>query len=234
MVKQNIHHFLTEIEADLVLDAATGRGEFINYIKHFKHFGKIIAIDIEAKSKEYLEKNFPDQEVKFIRMDAHSLDFRPEYFDAVCLSNSLHHLDQPQKILQNLYQVLKKDGYFIVQEMYRDDLTEAQNSHVLLHHWSAKLDRLKGKTHNETFKRSEIVELFSTINLQKRNLIDHTYPLENPKDEKLLAHYTKMIEKMQIRAENDHPLKRELAKIKAHILQYGYAPANSLFLIGRK
>lgn len=234
MVKQNIHHFLAKIEADLVLDAATGHGEFINYIKNFKHFGKIIAIDIEAKSKEYLAKNFPDQKLEFIRMDAYNINFPPEYFDAVCLSNSLHHLDQPQKILQNLYQVLKNDGYFIVQEMYRDGLTEAQNCHVLLHHWSAKLDRLKGKTHNETFKRSEIVELFSTINLQKRNLIDYIYPLENPKDEKLLAHYTEMIEKMQTKVENYPSLKRELAEIKAHILQYGYAPANSLFLIGRK
>ena len=85
---------LSEIVGGNVLDVATGSGEFIQLIKSFKSFDKITAIDTEEKFGKYIKKRFPDDNIEFLKMDSSKLDFPDEYFDTVCISNSLHHMKE--------------------------------------------------------------------------------------------------------------------------------------------
>ena len=83
---------LQQIKGGLVLDVCSGRGEFINFIKSFGSFDKIIANDISARSGEFIKKQYPDLNLEFVEGNAKELKFADETFDTVCLSNSLHHL----------------------------------------------------------------------------------------------------------------------------------------------
>jgi ubiquinone/menaquinone biosynthesis C-methylase UbiE len=100
------------IDGGIVLDAATGRGEFINTIKSsFRTYEQVIGVDSSEKCVSYAEKLFPENNIEIYRMDLSSLAFDDEHFDTITIANSIHHLADPIAIFGELKRVLKKKGY---------------------------------------------------------------------------------------------------------------------------
>lgn len=228
---------LQTIEGGDILDIGSGRGEFIHIIKEFKSFEKITANDIEDRSEELIKEQFIDLNIEFVKANAANLPFEDECFDTVCLSNSLHHLPDLEAILIEMKRVLRKNGNFIINEMYRDDQSDAQLSHVLIHHWFAKIDRLEGRHHAKTFTKNEIKTLLEDIELTKLEIIDYTWPVTDVKDENMIKERTKLIDMglKKLAGKDDlKAFKEEGEKIRAHIQQHGFAPASSLFVLGKK
>ena len=60
----------------------------------------------------------------------------------------------------------KPGGQIIICEMYRDGQTDAQQTHVALHHWWAAVDTAEGILHHETYTRQEIVAITEGMSLQ--------------------------------------------------------------------
>ena len=143
-----------------ILDVATGVGNFVGLIQALTDdYGSILGIDTSEKAVERASANFPDSRITFEVMDINQPGLKDNSFDIVCLSNSLHHLDDLSGTLANMKDLLKKDGALIINEMYADVEDEQQKTHVLLHHFWAEIDRLNGVCHNETYKRQELIEL---------------------------------------------------------------------------
>lgn len=232
---QNVEKKLKEIEGGKVLDVATGRGEFINFIKEFKSFDNITAIDNSDRAEKAFKEKF--QDVEFQIMDAANMSFQDETFDTVCLSNSLHHMPDLQKTLNEMKRVLKKGGNFIINEMLSDQQDEARKSHVLLHHWWAKIDTIFGEKHDHTFSKDEIIAIIDTLELTDYDLIEYAWNIENPKEDKLVNGQLKVIEmgleRIKDRKEYSS-LKTESEKIKKHIIKNGFAPASAVFIVGKK
>ncbi len=185
-----IDELLKSVEGGHVLDVAVGKGEFIAYIKKFKRLEKITAVDLSEKCGELLDKNYPETEVNFIIMDAAVLGFPDDTFDTVCFSNSLHHLPNVSSTLLELKRVLKKGGTFIVREMYSDFTSEAQKTHVMLHHWIADVDRRHGRIHNYTFKKRRIRDMLLAMNFSDVEIIEYDSTFDNPKDENMISQLT--------------------------------------------
>lgn len=173
---EELEKLLQQIEGGNVLDVASGRGEFIQFIKHFKSYKKITAIDLVAKSEEMIKQAYPDDEIKFVWGNAKELPMEDASFDTVCLSNSLHHLENKTKVLQEMLRVLKKGGNFIINEMYSDNQNQAQMSHVNIHHWFAKIDTVFGQKHDPTFSQQEIIELIDALPLSQKNSFRLYFP----------------------------------------------------------
>ena len=68
--------------------------------------------------------------------------------------------------------ILRPGGSLIVSEMYRDDQSEAQMTHVLLHHWWGAVDRMNGIFHNETYLREELVDLVNGLGFDIQKVDD--------------------------------------------------------------
>ncbi len=220
-----------------VLDIGSGRGEFIHIIKEFKSFNKITANDIEQRSGDFIKEHFKDINIDFVKADAGDLPFEDNSFDTVCISNSLHHLPNMEKILTEMKRVLRDSGNFIINEMYCNDQNEAQMSHVLLHHWFAKIDKISGKCHNETFTNKQIENIVRKLELSNYEIIDYCWPIPDPKDAKLIEERTKLIEiglKQLEEKDEFEAMKIEGEKIKEYIGANGFASASSLFIVGIK
>ena len=232
---QKLEKKLKEIDGGNILDVATGRGEFINFIKEFKSFNKITAIDNSKRAEKAFKEKFKDVEFKI--MDAVKMSFPDETFDTVCLSNSLHHMPDLTKTLIEMKRVLKKDGNFIINEMLSSQKDEARRSHVLLHHWWAKIDTIFGEKHDPTFSKDEIRTIIDSLELTDYDLIKYAWDVENSKEEKLVNGQLKIIE-MGLERIKDRKeyfsLKTESDKIKKHIIQNGFAPASAVFIVGKK
>jgi len=236
---QQLEKDLKNISAGKILDVATGSGEFIHTLtQSLKDFDEITGIDTNERALKAAEKHFTEDNISFKDMDAYKFSFEPESFETVSLSNSLHHFAEIDKILMSMKRVLKKDGYFIINEMHCDeDQTEEQKTHVQLHHWWGEIDSRMGVVHNKTYTSEQIERMVTALDLKDVHIYEFAYPIENPRDEKMINRYLGYFDPYVDRLK-DHKdykkLKETGEKLKLRLKEIGFAPATSLFLIGRK
>lgn len=168
-----------------ILDVGTGRGGFISMIVEVTdNYDSIIGIDTSDEAIAMANKSFNNDKISFIEMDALNMSFEDNSFDMVCLSNSLHHLTDVKGTLVEMCRVLKPGGMILINEMYSDVFNQRQMSHVLYHHFWAEVDRLNGVTHNETFKRIEVLDVLEKESgLTVDNSWDMDFGMDMPLDE---------------------------------------------------
>lgn len=159
---KRLSEVLKQKPAPRILDIGTGSGQFVHLIQEScNHYESIVGVDTHEKAIERAIETQKDPRVSFEIMDVYDYDKEP--FDVVCLSNSLHHFKETNKILELMVSLTKKDGYIIFNEMYQDYQNDKQMTHVGLHHFWASIDRLHGVTHKETYKKKEIVDILSAV-----------------------------------------------------------------------
>ena len=223
---------LKEISGGKVLDVATGSGQFIKLLMDaLKDYHDFVGIDIHEKALEYAQQHFEEKPVIFEKMDATELTFADKSFDTVGIQYSLHHMKELDK-------VLKPGGYFLVAEMCADGgQTEAQHSHIKVHHLAAELDMAKGDFHSHTFKRDKIRNIVKKLPFSNLEEFDITFHVDDPKNPEFIKNMKNTITKALDRYKDIPEFKSYLGKIDElidWIETYGYAPASSLFFIGRK
>jgi len=237
---ENLRNKLNSIDGGQILDVATGPGDFIHTLNHILHgFENITGIDKSNKAIFEGKREFKDNErISFQRMDAYKMKFDDTSFDTVAISNSLHHFNDVDDILHEMDRVLKPGGHFLINEMCSDDnQSEAQKNHVLLHHWWAKVDSCFGSVHNSTYTKQQMEEIISNLKLSDLEVFEYSFPVADPKDKELTGRYLASIDPY-INPLKDMPeykkLNEEAEMIKERIKEYGFAPARSVFFIGKK
>jgi SAM-dependent methyltransferase len=236
---KNVFKKLSVIDAGIVLDAATGRGEFINTIRQFfRSYTHIVGIDISDKAVQYAQKLYPENDIEIYRMDLNAMDYEDAHFDTVCIVNSLHHLDDPTIVLSELIRVLKPGGMLLVSEMYRDGKqSEAQKTHIHMHHWIAQIDQRMGIPHRETYTKKEILDFVNSLPCRNMEVDDFYFPVDNPKEAKNCENLLKNCNDTMKRLENmddSQGLLLEGQKIMARIHEIGCASASRLLITAYK
>ena len=124
---------LGTISGGNILDVGTDDGDFIGVLmKTLKDYTSFTGVDISDKGLEKARKRFKDVQAKFMVMNAESLTFKNNRFDTVCISYSIHHLENIDTVFSEMYRVLKPGGNFIIQEMYSDGEQTAAQRYQLL------------------------------------------------------------------------------------------------------
>ena len=230
---------LKHIEAPMVLDVATGNGSFADHLRtEYQGIGAITGIDVSLKglekSREALEKI---DDMLILCMDSSELAFPAGIFDMVCISNSLHHMARLDDTLTEMMRVLRPGGYFLVREMYCDNQTEAQMTHVLMHEWWASIDTLNGVPHFSTFPRKTILSIVQTLGLNELITSDYSFPDNDPMDKDTLDHVNGAIDTYIGRTgdleENSELVKRG-EQLRERLHKVGFHGATSLALLVRK
>ncbi|MFX1509421.1 MAG: class I SAM-dependent methyltransferase [Promethearchaeota archaeon] len=247
---REIADHLKTITGGTVLDVATGKGNFIETLmKTLKTYDSFVGVDIDQDDLAHARKRFQNQTISFLEMNATQLDFEDEFFDTVSIANSLHHLENVPAVLAEIKRVLTPGGHFIVSEMYQDGAqSEAQHTDILEHHWTAKIDRLKGLTHHETLFRRSIVAELEALHFTDLVLLDSSryvkclfcedrFGCENPKSASMIASFIKGVDKT---LQSLEPHKRtpelltEAEALKVRVKETGIANASIVFAIGTK
>ena len=229
---------LKEISGGKVLDVATGSGQFIQLLMEaLKDYHDFVGIDVHEKALEYAQTQFEDKPVRFEKMNAENLSFEDNIFDTVGIQYSLHHMKRSE-VLSEMLRVLKPGSYFLIAEMYGDgNQTEAQHSHIKIHHLAADLDTAKGDFHDHTYTRDMIRNIVGKLPFSKLEEFDLTYPVDDPKKPEFIANMKASITKALDRYKDIPGFDEYQGKVDELIEwleTYGYAPASSLFFIGEK
>ncbi|TYB31570.1 MAG: class I SAM-dependent methyltransferase [Candidatus Mcinerneyibacterium aminivorans] len=236
-----IIQMLNNIHIKEALDVATGRGQYINFLKeNLGSFEKIIGLDNHEYSLKMAKKKFEeDSRIEFIEKDLYRLDSEKNKYDLISISNSLHHFEKPKECLRKLFCLLNENGYLILNEMHKDgEQMESQKIHIKLHHWSARIDRYNGIYHAETFNHKKIDNLTNSLGLKDKKVVKFKYPYDEENQAEIKKHLKKILnKKMEQMNKNCNiyfDLKKEKDKIIKNLNKYGFASAGMTFIIGRK
>jgi ubiquinone/menaquinone biosynthesis C-methylase UbiE len=236
---QKLEERLKIIDGGVMLDVATGRGEFLHSLmESLKSYDKAVAIDNSERAIAAVKERFTETSVDVREMDAAKMDFPNEHFDTVAISNSLHHFDQPEAVLSEMMRVLKPGGYILISEMHCDEgQTDAQKSHILAHHWWSDIDSKLGIVHHKTLTTDEIAAMLNQLNLSKSECYEFSYPENNPRDEEKVTQLINATDMYLERIKNHEDyeeLKQRGEELKERFREVGFAPAARFFFIGKK
>lgn len=237
--KDSLEDTLKHIEVPMVLDVATGNGNFARHLRtEYRGIGTITAIDVSWKGlQRSIEAIRKINDMNTACMNAAEMAFPSSSFDMVCISNSLHHMARLDDTLAEMMRVLKPGGYFLAREMYRDNQTEAQMTHVLMHEWWASIDTLKGVPHFSTFSRERILGTTGALGLNELITCDYSNLDSDPMDKDILDHISGAIDTYIGKTgdiEDNSKLIRVGKQLRERLYDVGFHAATTLALLGRK
>ena len=224
---------LHNMSSSNILDVATGRGDFLLFLQqNLAHFGAGTGIDIKS-IEAWKSENFKGLPIQFTQMDAGCLNFSDGEFDLVSISNSLHHLPDPQHSISEMVRVLQSGGNFILREMFSDGLTPEQQTHDLLHRWWGKIDTQSGVIHNPPYTRSELIALLEQSGITQWNYFNEKDLSGDPLDPEMVKELDEIIDTYQKKT-TDSKLMEEGDRLRERVHSIGFQSATQLFAIGVK
>jgi ubiquinone/menaquinone biosynthesis C-methylase UbiE len=229
--------YLGSLDAGHLLDIATSHGDFLRELAiSFLSVTELLGIDI-SEERINLARERSDGKFKYQVMDAEHLDFPDSSFNTVAMRHSLHHLANPDLVLREMCRVLRPGGLLIIGETIQDPKTEQPNSYRHNHHWWAKVDRVKGIPHNETYTADEVIAAVQKlpVNVTKSwEFIDEPPESEMTEAfEQTLQHTKDVVD--ELRAMGGHEdLVAEGEAIVANLERNGVSWEKIVYVIARK
>ncbi len=113
LYKKILFH-LKDAPGKKLLDVGCGAGKVISLAG--KDGFEVLGVEIEEKVAGLAQKNLQKERVKgkIITGDILKTKLKKEQFDVVVCSEVIEHVDSPEKIIQEIHRLLKKDGILIL------------------------------------------------------------------------------------------------------------------------
>lgn len=133
-----------QVMGKTVLEVATGTGLIAKNIADCTK--RTDATDYSEKMIQQAKKNCSSKNLTFSVQNAYHLTFADDSYDVVIISNALHIMTDPEKALQEIGRVLKKDGLLIAPTFVQGNINVFQSLLLNLMHiigftpnkWTAK------------------------------------------------------------------------------------------------
>ncbi len=239
---------LQDVRAESILDLATGGGMFAYELACAVSGAKrVVGIDEKQNAiaaakgacDEYkAHYEISDVDFDFQVADALALPFDDGSFDIVGISNSLHHFENPRRMLDEALRVLRVGGHLAVFEMFDGDMSPDRRTHYLAHTLASKIDSATGVMHKKAYTRAELEGLLTGLSGVSWRIEIFLPPVpENYKDPDMIKHslgrFARSVESL-----SDNSLRTELMReheqIIAHALAHGFAGSPEIVAVGRK
>lgn len=240
----NLKEIFQGVSGGKILDVGTGIGDFVDILQEcLSDYSEIVGIDTGEAALARARDHFKQNDIKFLLMDAGKMEFEDNSFDTVCMSNTLHHLSDINIVLNEMKRVVKPGGLFIINEMFCDNQTERQMSHVNVHHFQCDVDTLLGRCHNRTYRKQEIIDIVNNLGLSITGMYEHNtheeqlkeadYNQEKKKLDEIFPALENRLEHIKGLKQYDE-LKNRLDELKSTLYDKGIFSATNLMIICRK
>lgn len=108
----NNYFRFNKIKPKEILDIGCHGGKFTNEVWKLFPKAKISAIDISSNAINYAKKKYP--QINFINARAEKIPFNKITFDLITCFEVLEHLPNPEIVVNNIYDLLKNKGLFLI------------------------------------------------------------------------------------------------------------------------
>jgi SAM-dependent methyltransferase len=231
---------LASLTPSRVLEIATGSGGFARRLAScLGSYGDILATDSASRAVEAAARNLADlRDVRAELADANALPFPDAAFDLVAIANSLHHFEDPSRVIAEALRVLTPGGALVVFEMHRNAETEPERNHVRLHRFWARVDTAGGVYHAETFDEARFHSLLGLLEFSEGSWDPVPSEGGDPKDPGLLAEiagtFAAYRQKIASIPSPDLRARLEAEAREAEVLvrEHGFRSAPSILFVG--
>ncbi|WP_168188766.1 class I SAM-dependent methyltransferase [Thermoflavimicrobium daqui] len=136
---------------DYVLDVATGTGAVLLTLA--TKVKVLVGLDVTSTMLERAVDSFKSSEARplFITGNAEQIPVANEMFDLVTCSRALHHMEQPELAISEMFRVLKSGGRLMI----LDNTTYENDEFAEKHN---RLETMRDSSHHRTLPISELVE----------------------------------------------------------------------------
>jgi len=116
-IEQRILHRLGAMHAKRVLDVGCGEGRLVNLLAG-QTGQRVVGLDISDHG--FAEARYPAGQtasphlVECVECDAQRIAFKGDHFEAVILTYSLHHVEEPLIALREIHRILKPGGRVLI------------------------------------------------------------------------------------------------------------------------
>jgi len=234
---QQCHQALTtalkKVSQGRILDVATGAGNFARNIWEVRGSSmEIIAVDTLVRSLiSVTPEKIPG--VLTAAMDGMQMAFGDSVFTGAAISNSLHHMENPVKVLTEMVRILEPGGILIVNEMFSDgNQSQSQLTHTMMHNWWGAVDRYRGNSHNPVYTRKELESLIETSGIEDVNYAVHEDISGDPHSPELRDHLTKSHQTLTKEIAGNSKLEEQGEAAWKHYKKHGFTAARSLMAWG--
>ncbi len=233
-----LEEMLGGLKPSSCLDIATGVGASLETAAGLLPSARLlVGMDISRANLARTGTRFGGSGFLPVAGDGHAPPFGPGAFDSVVIVNSLHHFHDPAGVLREAARLLSQGGFMIVSEMYRSRQGPARDTHVLLHGWWARIDRLNGVPHYETLTRRRLLGMPCEAGLRVEAFTDSIGEIPEPATGEAMEGLRKSIEVYLARIPAGTPwsagLEREGALLSRRLSTRGFSPAASLSMLLR-
>ena len=111
----NIIKEVESVNFTSMLDVGCGTGELINIIKSKNDKAKYYGLDLSENMIKVAESKLGNNAMLAVG-DSENLPYEDSEFDLILCNDSFHHYPNPEKVLSEMYRVLKDNGYLIIGE----------------------------------------------------------------------------------------------------------------------
>ena len=101
-------------EREKVLEVGCGNGYYLNLLNKLGFNLTLVGIDNDELALKDARKFIRNGEVKLILADANKLPLEENSFDKVIISEVIEHVESEQKVLSEIYRVLKPGGIMVL------------------------------------------------------------------------------------------------------------------------
>lgn len=132
-----------------VLDLACGPGILTESLA--KEGFKVTAVDITREMLDLVrEKNLTG--VKIIRGDANKLSLESDFFEESLTRLSLHHFEDPKRVIEEMKRVTKKGGHIIIGDILTSGNPHDENLHN-------SIEKLRDPSHTSCLSKEAILDI---------------------------------------------------------------------------
>jgi ubiquinone/menaquinone biosynthesis C-methylase UbiE len=113
----------SDLKSLSALDVGSSTGIIANYCSNY--FCKVIGIDIDEAAVQFANDTHKKDNLKFIKSDSMAMDFQESEFDVAICAHVYEHVPDAQKLMQEIYRVLKPGGVCYFSAGNRLNINEA-------------------------------------------------------------------------------------------------------------
>ena len=219
-----------------MLDVATGSGMMVRFlVDRLAGYDEVVGIDRDATVAPAFAERFPDDpRIRFETMDALEMSFPAGSFDTVSMSHGLCEFTDSGRVavLHAIRRVTRPGGAMIINDSPRDQPTEAQLTHVLLHDWWSDVDAHTGVVHLPFQTRTDLVAQLEALDLENLRLFDVPDDPRDPLDPEQLSWIDGVIDASLERVIDEPALTARGVELRERMHRVGFSLATAQLAVG--